>query len=376
MDKSAIAVLIIGLFIIWLLSSSIGALIRINEEQGAPGGLGSLLPRIKLPQPPITLPPINITIPQHINETRAEEVYVPLVPIPVIMPNIPISIANYLSVSPLKPSPINAGGYSGGSGVQGGTGHIQSSSNAVTVSLRIAPLLLIMVLVLTVIVVSMSVAIITKRGIEVKRPIGAQSQGQLIYEHDKKKVNNDETKTSPVSLKLLPGEVVKPLRGWGGSAILNLEIPKDLPLIWSTDAPLSMVTQDNYSVSVSKPGEFKDGRLYMPFTGCYKVQVRSGEYEETLFIRASDYREDVINFVRLNIGDFNLNSSLTIREILSKLVDEGAILDKKSIDNVVRIFEEVKYGLREVNRTKYESFLRALGSAFRNAMVIVCEGPQ
>jgi len=38
------------------------------------------------------------------------------------------------------------------------------------------------------------------------------------------------------------------------------------------------------------------------------------------------------------------------------------------------MFEEVRYGLRKIDRARYEEFLRTLGRVFGNARVIVCEG--
>jgi len=120
-DRAVVVLLIIGLMIIWLLSSSIGTLIKANQESSSSGAHLPMI-RVGTLQPPFALPPINITIPQHVNITEASEVYVPLVPLPIIIPNMPISIANYIPTSPPRTQGTTLGGGSGSTGLQGGVG--------------------------------------------------------------------------------------------------------------------------------------------------------------------------------------------------------------------------------------------------------------
>jgi hypothetical protein len=56
-------------------------------------------------------------------------------------------------------------------------------------------------------------------------------------------------------------------------------------------------------------------------------------------------------------------------------VRNGVIIgDLDEVRRLVRVFEEVRYGLRRIDRSTYEGFLRALRNTFSNPRVIVCEG--
>ncbi len=114
-------------------------------------------------------------------------------------------------------------------------------------------------------------------------------------------------------------------------------------------------------VTVTRPGILKEDSLIMPLRGgCYGISIGLGDREERLFIRASDYRDDVVNFIRLNIGNFVIKDSATIREAMRQLVNDGVINGEwNSINTIIRLFEMVRYGLRDVDRRDYEEFLRA-----------------
>lgn len=369
-------ILVIGLLITWLLASSIGVLIKLNESKAAQGG-GSLNIHVNLPQPVITLPPINITIPQHVNETRGAELYVPLIPLPIVMPNIPINITRYIVISTPRPPQPWGGGYSGTSGLQEGSGNSQQYVSNTVAPLRIPPLLVIIVIITAIIIISISSLTIVRREIHGSSQLSSNTN---VNVKSNLKINVVSKGGSDVHIKLsrevelLPGEVVKVISGWGGNDIIDLGIPRDLPLIWRFNEPLPIIIKGGALVTVTRPGILKEDSLIMPLRGCYGISIGLGDREERLFIRASDYRDDVVNFIRLNIGNFVIKDSATIREAMRQLVNDGVINGEwNSINTIIRLFEMVRYGLRDVDRRDYEEFLRALSKVFRDARVIVCE---
>lgn len=372
MDKSAILILIIGLLVTWLLASSIGALTRFNES-----GSGPLNIRINLPQPVITLPPINITIPQHASEARGMVLYVPLIPLPIIMPNIPTNLRP-MGIAIPSPQQTSAGGSQGASGSQGGLGVGHQYVGNTMVLLKIPPSLIVIALISLIIVIAGSLIMMGRGLHEGARP--GNNYGST-WASPRTPINSrhaNETFTKlPTEVELLPGEVVRSIGGWGGSAIIDLGIPRDLPLIWSVNEPLPIVIRGDALVTVTGPGILRNSSLVMPSRGCYGINIKFNGGEERLFIRASDYRDDVIKFVRLNIGNAVIKDSATIREVMRQLVNDGIINDDRdSINAVVELFERIRYGLRDVDRRDYEEFLRALGKVFRDAKVVVCEGAQ
>lgn len=373
MDKTAVIILIIGLLITWLLASSIGTLIKIKEASGSPGG-NSLFPRVNLPQPAIALPPINITLPQHVNETKGSILDIPLIPLPIIMPNIPINASNYISIN-TPGQEQSQGGEPGLVGSQVGSGNSQYRINTAVMPFKVPPpLLIIVILIAAVMIIGLSLLMITRGShreyAEAKNISESKSIMQLGISTAGNNVSGGMMR-SMQGIELLPSEVVKPMVGWGGgSAIIDLAIPRDLPpLVWSYGKPLPIRARDGSTLTVSSPGIIRDGYVIMPSVGCYGgVNAALGDHEETLFIRASDYGgDDVVKFTRLNVGAFVNRDSETIREVVGKLVNEGIVVDVDSINKVIRIFEKVKYGLKDVDRHEYEEFLRALRNAFREA---------
>ncbi|GGP19525.1 hypothetical protein GCM10007981_03560 [Thermocladium modestius] len=173
-------------------------------------------------------------------------------------------------------------------------------------------------------------------------------------------------------VKLLPGEVIKRLEGWGGSDVLNLPINKDLPLIWDHRHPLPFSVKMNHSVELMGRGRVDGGSLYMPDRGCYALVVRGDRSERTFLIRATAYEEDVINFVRINVENYEIEDSRTLREAIEKLKGDGVLTSDPSL--VVKVFEDVRYGNKSLSREAYEEFLIALGKTFKEAKVIMCEG--
>ena len=377
-NKSAILILVIGLLITWLLTSSIGMLIKLNESRGQQGGIPSNI-HVGLPQPVITLPPINITIPQHINETRSAVLYIPLIPLPIIMPNIPFNITKYLVISTPRPPQTLGGGSSGISASQEGSGSGQQYVSNAVISFKIPPLLIIIVIVIMVIIIGISSLTIIRREVHLGNQLSSTITNTDVRISPRinlgSRSNNEVIAKLSKEIELLPGEVIRSINGWGGNAIIDLIIPRDLPLIWRLNEPLPVIIRGNAWVTVTKPGVLRDNSLIMPSRGCYDISIRLNDKEEHLFIRASDYKDDVINFIRLNIGDLAIKDSATIREVMRQLVSDGVINgDWGSINTIIRLFERVRYGLRDVNRRDYEEFLRALGRVFKDAKVIVCEG--
>ncbi len=173
------------------------------------------------------------------------------------------------------------------------------------------------------------------------------------------------------------GEVIKRLEGWGGgSDVLNLPINKDLPLIWDhRHPPLPFSVKMNHSVELMGRGRVDGGSLYMPDRGgCYALVVRGGDRSErTFLIRATAYEEDVINFVRINVENYEIEDSRTLREAIEKLKGDGGVLTSDP-SLVVKVFEDVRYGNKSLSREAYEEFLIALGKTFKEAKVIMCEG--
>ncbi len=375
MDRAVVVLLIIGLVIIWLLASSIGTLIKANQE-GSSSGAHLPIIRVGTLQPPFALPPINITIPQHANITEASEVYVPLVPLPIIIPNMPISIANYIPTSPPRIQGTTLSGGSGSTGLQGGVGGVGAQNHTVVVPLRISPILIILLLVSVVIIMGIGSLMIVRRSIISKAGgYGSSDQRTQPAVRVSRKVADKEVSRALVGgINLLPGEVIRELKGWGGSNLVDLGIPRDLPLIWSFGEPLPMSVKNEYSVSVIGSGKIENSSLIMTKPGCYGIKIESDKQAETLFIRAVDYDEDVVKHIKLNINNYGIDNPLTVREIAKKLTDEGLIVGNYAdVRDLIRMFEEVRYGLRKIDRARYEEFLRTLGRVFGNARVIVCE---
>ncbi|WP_054858064.1 DUF4129 domain-containing protein [Vulcanisaeta sp. JCM 16159] len=377
MNKSAILILAIGLLITWLLTSSIGILIKLNELRGSQGS-SSLNIHVSLPQPAITLPPINLTIPQRVNETSNAELYVPLIPLPVIMPNVSINITKYLAVSTPKPSQALSGGSPGTLGSQEGLGSSQQYVSNTVVPLKIPPLLMMIAIIFAIAIIGISSLAIIRREIRKSDQPGSTANVSARISpriNVGPKSGDEEFPKFSRNIELLPGEAVKKINGWGGNDIIDLGIPRDLPLIWRFNDPLPMIVRGDAQVMVTRPGIISNGSLIMPSRGCYGISIRLGDREEDLFVRAGDYGDDIVNFVRLNIGGLTVRDSETIREVMKRLVNDGVINgDWESINTIIRLFERVRYGLRDVDRNDYEKFLRALGRVFRDARVIICEG--
>ncbi len=374
MNKTAVIILIIGLLITWLLASSIGTLIKIKEASGASRG-NSLFPRVNLPQPAIALPPINITLPQHTNEAKGSILDVPLIPLPIIMPNISINVSNYIAIN-TPGQEESPSGMPGLMGSQGGSGNSQYHVNIAIMPFRVPPLLIIVIVIVAVMIIGASLLMITRGSRREYAGVKNISEDRAITQSGISTTGNNVNRDimrSTRGIELLLGEIVKPMVGWGGSAIIDLAIPRDLPLIWNYSAPLPIRARGGSILTVSSPGIIRDGHVIMPSMGCYRINAKFSDHEETLFIRASDYRDDIVKFTRLNIGAFVNRDSETIREVMGRLVDEGMVVNADSINKVIRMFEKVKYGLKDVDRHEYEEFLRALRDAFRDARVIVCE---
>ncbi|TRM84734.1 hypothetical protein DJ522_03550, partial [Sulfolobus sp. F3] len=165
-------------------------------------------------------------------------------------------------------------------------------------------------------------------------------------------------------VKLLPKEILASFKGWGGSDIIGLPIANDLPLIWDYRTPLPVhLKKEGYRlVNMGNKGMIADNKLYMPEPGCYAIKaINEKGDEKTFFIRGVNYDEDVIRLIRVNIGD--VESPKTIREIMRESSYDS--------NTIIRTFEDVKYGHKNVDRVRYEEFLRAIGRTFNK--VIICE---
>lgn len=391
MNRLAIVVLVVGLIVAELLASSINVVVTGRGEAGgvSNGGGGPLFPAINVSLPfnaslhenlslgnfSQRLISIHLTLPHPINSTLLAGLL-----------NLLRSISRALDFS--FGINIAAAGGQGGNGVgQGSSGgqgpgsaKVGESSQAAgsphvatsAVYLTTLSILLILLVIAAALLASITMlrrgaprkpapgSTVNDQPSRLDLPIGAVSGGEAC---EAKEVGR---------VKLLPKEVVKGLEGWGGSDVLSLPIPRDLPLIWDYRYPLPFSVKVNHSVELMGGARASGGSLYMPGRGCYALAVRGGELEEVFFIRATTYEEDVINFVRMNIGNHEIEDSRTLREVMERLKGDGAITGDPSI--VVKAFEDVRYGNKSLSREAYEAFLTALGKAFREAKVIACEG--
>ncbi len=270
-NKSAILILVIGLLITWLLASSIGILIKLNESKGTQGG-GPLSIHINLPQPLIMLPQINITIPQHINETSGAELYVPLIPLPIVMPNISINIVKYLVIGTPRPPQSLGGGSSSTPGLQEGPGNNQQYVSNTVAPLRVPPLLIIIIIIAAIIIIGISSLTIVRREIHASSRLSDNINVDVKISPNINVVSKGSNETFiklSKEIELLPGgEVVKAIDGWGGgNDMIDLGIPRDLPLIWRFNEPLPIVVKEGASVTVTKSGILREGSLIMPSRG-------------------------------------------------------------------------------------------------------------
>ncbi|MCY0859676.1 MAG: DUF4129 domain-containing protein [Sulfolobaceae archaeon] len=391
MNKSAVIILVISLIVIWLLASSINALIiKPSSTKGSNnvGGGGVPFPRINITLPSIVLPQINISFPKlnftlHINITlgnaTTSKQEVKLISIPLILPYVQ---SQFTPINMTLPS----GGIGSGSGKGFGSGRGSGSSGggsspspltatttSNTVSLTIPPIFMIILVIAALIVTSITTlwrSIVNRYKISSALPV--QSSQLQIPKGAINRKDEGKDLEGLGKVVLLPKEVVRELKGWGGSDIVSFPIPEDLPLIWDYKTPLPLSVKPGYSYELIGNGQIREGKILMKEQGCYGLKVWNNEGQVTFFIRAVNYEEDVINIMRLNIGNYEIKSSETLREVMRKLKESGVVTGDPL--TVSRIFEDVRYGHKELDRERYEEFLRALAKTFKDPKVIECEG--
>ncbi|WP_052883065.1 DUF4129 domain-containing protein [Thermoproteus tenax] len=370
MRRLALAVLLAELLAVWILASSLRPVLLKPSgavSSGIPGGLS--LPSLPIPIIP-SLPEINVTLP---NITLPN---ISLLIPPLALPSIP----NFMNLG-LGPGlgglglggagGFGAGAGSSGSGQTGASQPAQGEAHPFSiqiVELNIWPLLLLLAVIAAL--------------------AAAAARGRLARARSKEPGEAEARPSPPRGEDLLgqpqtePGEVAEepqmavwrpaPLRGWGGSELLSLPIPPDLPLIWEYGAPLPAEPRQGASVSVSPPGSFTAGAIHMPEKGCYTVEATAGMKREAHRIRAVKYDEDVVSLFRLNAGRLAGPTPYTAREIAALLREEGSVKDAESALALVRIFEEVRYGGRRIGRGRYEEYLRALARALKEPKALIC----
>ncbi len=377
MNKIAIIMLIVGLIVAWILASSINVITVNNQSKGTNLGNRGGGSGIRIPN----LPTINYTLP-NITYNFKYTLYngsignVKLVSVPIILPQIHIPNVKLTSLSGGKGNGVKSGlrggignGVGSGNGIgngnSGSSGNSGGNSQSAIVNVTIPPFLYIILLILVVIILATSSFFIARKTIlnRLNTPQMPQISSQVSL--PKKIIQKTTLNYEKKEIKLLPKEILTSFKGWGGSNVIGLPIPNDLPLIWDYRTPLPVyLKKEGYTLTnVGNKGIIADNKLYMPEPGCYAIKVNNEKGEESIFfIRGVNYDEDVIRLIRVNIGE--VESPRTIREIMR---------DSNSYDSnvIIRTFEDVKYGHKNVDKVRYEEFLRGIGRTFNK--VIICE---
>ncbi|WP_069807234.1 DUF4129 domain-containing protein [Vulcanisaeta thermophila] len=380
MRRDAIIILIIGLVLTWLLASSIN-IIKVQPRPGEAQGGSIRVPTIPLPNLLPTPPLVNTSI--YIPTNFSMPIFngfvtIPLVPVPVVMFNMPINLSIGVPRIGQGGRGYVGGGLGGGSGAGAsrGTG---SAGNYVTTTPTPMPLpsTLLTILLIALLGLSVILGVISARSIKASLSTtrGVSRVGQTINANAAKPALKPRENASrgtvinyDMGVSLMPHEVISPLRGWGGSSLIMFPVPTDLPLIWSVgDMPIKVV--DGVTISVSPGAHVDSGLIRWLGPGCYEVRVSYGPHVERWFVRVVDYGDDVIRLMRINnpLG----NASMTIREELLRWARDNNV-DGDLVMRLIRVFEDARYGLKPVGKGEYEEYLRALGRVFPNARVITC----
>jgi hypothetical protein len=369
MRRDAVIILVIGLISLWLLTSSIRVVTLpiTPSSQGGGGGSGA---------PTISPPLINITIPHSKGPViKLPNLTLPSVPIPVISIELPIpNITRRVAmINVTQPHPPQQGGINGtGHGSGMGSGGKATQQVATVPQLPITAVLAALVIIM---VASSVFAVLTTRG---KGPKVSETEGGA---GDVAKLSIQPT--APVrgvtegyvepNIELLPNERINSLSGWGGGNLLRVGIPPDLPLIWGVNEPLKYEVKDDVVVKASSGLLISNGQITAPREGCYEVTGESSEGSEHLNIRFTDYSKDLERLFRLNmVVGLKNSSSMTPRELVNKLINDGVIRNRAEAIKMTRIFEGAYYGKRSIGRADYEAFIRALGKSHANPRVITC----
>lgn len=370
-NKDAIVLLILGLLLTWLLTSSVG----IIKSQQSPSAQSAGLPRVSLPTLPLPnlypgFPMINITIVPP-TPLITGILTIPLVPIPIIIPNIPINAALPINIPVIR----TGTGINTGSLMHGAAQGLSGTKSPVPVSIPFPRVLVIALLVFTLIIAVVMGIISVKnlRGISRSTEASRQQLQTEQWKATKPIARGGGSKAQSavqygnLGINLMPNEVVSPLRGWGGSSLVKLPIPTDLPLIWHVGL-MTVETGNNVSVSVRPSAPMVGGAIQFLVPGCYELVVDGNGITERWFIRVVDYGEDVIKLMRLN--NPGIGASSTVREDLMRFMNRGQV--NNSVLRLISTFEKARYGLRPIGRSEYEDYLRSLAKVFPDAKVIVC----
>ncbi|MFP3302765.1 MAG: DUF4129 domain-containing protein [Caldivirga sp.] len=369
MRRDAVIMLIIGLISLWLLTSSIRVMTLPITLSSPGGGGGSGAPTIG---PPL----INITIPHSEGPVvKLPSLTLPSVPIPLISIELPIpNITRRVAViNVTQPHPPQQGGING-TGHGSGVGNGGKATQQVTAVPQL-PITAVLVALVIIMAASSVFAILTIRGKGPKVSKTEEGTGDVfkLAMQPTAQVKRVMEEYVEPNVELLPNERINQLSGWGGGKLLKVGIPPDLPLIWGVNEPLKYEVKDDVVVKASPGLLISSGQITAPREGCYEVTGESSEGSEHLNIRFTDYSKDVERLFRLNVVvDLKNPSSMTPRELVSKLVNDGVIKDKAEAIKMTRIFEGAYYGKRSVSRADYEAFIRALGKSHTNPRVIVC----
>ncbi|WP_449462308.1 DUF4129 domain-containing protein [Tardisphaera miroshnichenkoae] len=388
---AAIAFIGVAIIVMWIVSSSITALPLQSTGGGSAGqssgpsgtgsgsgglglglgglGLGGKGLGINLSAPPITFPKLNYNLSAP-NVTSGSFLFLQL---PILSFRIPLPgiKAGPLNMSSLG---IKLGAGGGGSGGQGKSGKSKTSTRAVSTPL-VLPDLQALIYVLIALVVAVA-AFALLRG----------TRTQPAREATQKTVEKGVARLSKVAapgVKRQEGEqrllyafkgAAVPYRPWGGSRLLELPIPSDLPLTWKAGDPLPYALVEGGTVRCYPDCGMEGNSIEFERPGCYSLQVASGDSEEVHVVRVvSSYREDVMDSFRANLS--GIEEGLTPREACRRLFEDKRLEKKPEEWAALRVFEACRYGDREPDRKTYELFLREL-QRLNGSVVMGCESEQ
>jgi len=231
---------------------------------------------------------------------------------------------------------------------------------------------LVVITVMTAVRLKPAVQELLERASKAKKEVVVQQRRAELQRQEAppKRVFGTRQLPSPPQYVLAAGPV--PLRPWGGSRILELGIPPDLPLTWRSEDPLTFRLPDGAVLTCD--GDVRKGILVFHGTGCRSLKVvLGGQQEERLIWIVKSYASDAVDIFRLNLAahGIDLSGSLTVREASSALSASG-LLSTKGTWQTLRVFEDSRYGEKEPRREEYESFLRGL-FLLKDALVTGCK---
>ena len=356
---SHVAILVVGLLAIALISASISPM-QIYVPKPAPGGSpsggGVVLNR--------TGTIINITSTQapQVNVTEApSNATIPYVEVPFLVIAFP-SIRQEGGGQVQVVAPPNATPRPGGGGGLGG--NMATSYRAISIN----PLWIIIAA-----LAASTIPLVTIGAMGRRRGGHGPSitgEGPTIFNIPKPQVKPQAT-TQEAPIKLRPGETISRFSGWGGGKLVSFAIPTDLPLIWGLNEGLKFIKAPGVEVEVEGNAKVDGNEIVANSEGCVKVIAKGADGStESWSIRIVNYAEDVVNLARLNIFAGNVNTPLTIREALRRMMSEGRV-GRVEAARIARYFEDVVYGGRGIGTFDYQEYLRLIGR-LRDSVVITC----